>query len=129
MARASAGDPVLVTGASGFVGAAVAAALRRDGYGVRVLVRASSPRTNIDPADEVFVGDMRDRASVAAAMRGARYLIHTAADYRLWAPSPADIINANVDGTRIVMEQARNAGVERIVYTSSVATFLSLIHI
>src|SRR5262245_3493016 len=90
MAQASARDPVLVTGASGFVGAAVAAALRRDGYHVRVLVRASSPRTNIDPADEVFIGDMRDRASVAAAMRGARYLIHTAADYRLWAPSPAD---------------------------------------
>jgi dihydroflavonol-4-reductase len=123
MARASAGDAVLVTGASGFVGAAVAAALRRDGYGVRVLVRASSPRTNIDPADEVFIGDMRDRASVAAAMRGARYLIHTAADYRLWAPSPADIITANVDGTRIVMEEAQNAGVERVVYTSSVATF------
>ena len=72
-ALGSARDPVLVTGASGFVGAAVAAALRREGYSVRVLVRASSPRTNIDPADEVFVGDMRDRASVAAAMRGARY--------------------------------------------------------
>jgi dihydroflavonol-4-reductase len=123
MARASAGDAVLVTGASGFVGAAVAATLRRNGFGVRVLVRASSPRTNIDPADEVFIGDMRDRASVAAAMRGARYLIHTAADYRLWAPSPADIITANVDGTRIVMEEAQNAGVERVVYTSSVATF------
>jgi dihydroflavonol-4-reductase len=123
MAKASAGGPVLVTGASGFVGAAVAKALRRDGYRVRVLVRASSPRTNIDPADEVSVGDMRDRGSVAAAMRGVRYVFHVAADYRLWAPSPADIITANVEGTRNVMEEARDAGVERIVYTSSVATF------
>lgn len=123
MAQASAGDAVLVTGASGFVGAAVTAALRRAGCRVRVLVRDSSPRTNIDPADAVFVGDMRNRASVAAAMRGARYLFHAAADYRLWAPSPADILAANVEGTRIVMEEALRAGVERIVYTSSVATF------
>lgn len=115
--------PVLVTGASGFVGAAVANVFRRDGFPIRVLVRASSPRTNIDPADQVHVGDMRDRASVAAALKGARYLVHVAADYRLWAPSPDDIIRANVDGTRIMMEEALRAGVERVVYTSSVATF------
>jgi dihydroflavonol-4-reductase len=115
--------PVLVTGASGFVGAAVANVFRRGGFPVRVLVRASSPRTNIDPADQVFVGDMRDRASVAAALKGARYLVHVAADYRLWAPSPDDIIRANVDGTRIMMEEALRAGLERVVYTSSVATF------
>jgi dihydroflavonol-4-reductase len=116
-------DPVLVTGASGFVGAAVANVFRREGFPVRVLVRASSPRTNIDPADQVFIGDMRDRASVAAALKGARYLVHVAADYRLWAPSPDDIIRANVEGTRIMMEEALRAGVERVVYTSSVATF------
>ena len=116
-------DPVLVTGASGFVGAAVASVFRREGFPVRVLVRASSPRTNIDPADQVFVGDMRDRAAVAAALAGARYLVHVAADYRLWAPSPDDILRANVDGTRIIMEEALRAGVERVVYTSSVATF------
>jgi dihydroflavonol-4-reductase len=116
-------DPVLVTGASGFVGAAVASVFRREGFPVRVLVRASSPRTNINPADEVFVGDMRDRASVAAALKGARYLIHVAADYRLWAPSPDDILRANVEGTRIMMEEALRAGLERVVYTSSVATF------
>src|SRR5262245_16032985 len=109
MAPGSARDAVLVTGASGFVGASVASVLRREGYGVRVLVRASSPRTNINPTDQVFVGDMRDRASVAAALHGARYVIHTAADYRLWAPSPSDIISANVDGTRIIMEEARAA--------------------
>ncbi|WP_068021305.1 hopanoid-associated sugar epimerase [Rhodoplanes sp. Z2-YC6860] len=115
--------PVLVTGASGFVGAAVANVFRREGFPVRVLVRASSPRTNIDPADQVFIGDMRDRASVAGALKGTRYLVHVAADYRLWAPSPDDIIRANVEGTRIIMEEALRAGLERVVYTSSVATF------
>jgi dihydroflavonol-4-reductase len=113
---------VLVTGASGFVGSAVAAAFRSAGYRVRVLVRASSPRTNIDPRDDVFVGDILDRASVAAAVGGARYLVHAAADYRLWAPSSDDIVRTNVEGTRIVMEEAARAGVERIVHTSSVAT-------
>ena len=88
-----------------------------------MLVRASSPRINIDPRDEVVVGDILDRASVAAALKGARYLVHAAADYRLWAPSPDDLLRANVEGTRIVMEEALRAGVERIVYTSSVATF------
>ena len=115
--------PVLVTGASGFVGSAIAAAFRKSGYPVRVLVRASSPRVNIDPRDEVVVGDLLDRASVAAGLQGMRYLVHAAADYRLWAPSPDDMLRANVEGSRIVMEEALRAGLERIVYTSSVATF------
>src|SRR4051812_15478785 len=114
---------VLVTGASGFVGSAIAAAFRKAGHPVRVFVRASSPRTNIDPRDEVAVGDLLDRASVAAALQGVRFLVHAAADYRLWAPSPDDIVRANVEGSRIVMEEALRAGLERIVYTSSVATF------
>src|SRR3954468_21544116 len=114
---------VLVTGASGFVGSAIAAALRDAGHPVRVLVRASSPRTNIDPRDEVVVGDMLDRASIAAAVSGVRHLIHAAADYRLWAPSAHDLLRANVEGTRIVMEEALRGSIERIVYTSSVATF------
>src|SRR6516164_5354731 len=112
----------LVTGASGFVGSAVAKAFREAGLQIRVLIRASSPRINIDPADGVIVGDICDRDAVAAAMRGVRYLVHTAADYRLWAPSPADIFRTNVEGTRILMEEAMRAGVERVVYTSSVAT-------
>src|SRR4051794_33004500 len=115
--------PVLVTGASGFVGSAIATAFRRSGMPVRILVRPTSPRVNVDAADEVVVGDLLDRATVAAAVKGARYLVHTAADYRLWAPSPDDLLRANVEGSRIVMEEALRAGVERIVYTSSVATF------
>lgn len=115
-------DLLLITGASGFVGSAVAIAARRAGYRVRVLVRSSSPRTNIQPDDEVVIGDIRDRASLADALRGARYLIHAAADYRLWSPAPSEIIRNNAEGTRCVMEEALRAGVERIVYTSSVAT-------
>jgi len=113
---------VLVTGASGFVGSAIAIAMRGASHRVRALVRPSSPRTNIDPADEVALGDICDRASLQAALRGVRYLIHAAADYRLWAPAPDDILRTNVEGTRLVMEEALRAGVERIVYTSSVAT-------
>jgi dihydroflavonol-4-reductase len=115
-------DLALVTGASGFVGSAIANALRQGGYRVRVLVRGKSPRMNIDPNDQVAVGDICDPGSVAAALQGVRHLFHAAADYRIWAPSPADILRTNIDGTRIVMEQALRAGVERIVYTSSVAT-------
>src|SRR3954470_21267998 len=106
--------PVLVTGASGFVGSAIAAALREAGHPVRVLVRASSPRINIDPRDELVVGDILDRGSVAAALRGSRYLVHAAADYRLWAPSSDDLLRANVEGTRIVMAEALRAGAERV---------------
>jgi dihydroflavonol-4-reductase len=117
-----AGDLFLVTGASGFVGAAIANAARGAGYRVRVLVRPSSPRTNIEPTDEVFIGDICDRASLVPALRGVRYLAHAAADYRLWSPTPEDIVRTNVEGTRTIMEEALRAGVERIVYTSSVAT-------
>src|SRR5499425_3294838 len=116
------GDLLLVTGASGFVGSAISNAARAAGYRVRVLVRRSSPRTNIAPTDDVVVGDICDRASLVAALRGVRYLAHAAADYRLWSPDPDDIIRTNVEGTRGVMEEALRAGVERIVYTSSVAT-------
>jgi dihydroflavonol-4-reductase len=122
-ADSQAADSVVVTGASGFVGSAIASVFRRNGFRVRVLARPSSPRTNLHPEDRVFAGDMLDRASVAAALKGARYLVHAAADYRLWAPSPDDILRANVEGTRIIMEEALRAGLERIVYTSSVATF------
>jgi dihydroflavonol-4-reductase len=113
---------VLVTGASGFLGSAIASALRARGHGVRVLARPSSPRTNLNAADVVCEGDLCDRASLAAALKGARYLFHAAADYRLWARNPEEIQRSNVEGTRLIMEEALSAGVERIVYTSSVAT-------
>jgi dihydroflavonol-4-reductase len=115
------GDLVLVTGATGFVGSAIANAARGAGYRVRVLVRASSRRTNISPADEVIIGDVCDPTSLAPAFRGVRYLFHAAADYRLWSPAPDEIIRTNVEGTQHVMEEALRAEVERIVYTSSVA--------
>ncbi len=114
---------ILVTGASGFVGSAVARALLAEGEALRVLVRPSSPRTNLTGLDvEAMEGDLRDPASVARAMAGVRHLFHVAADYRLWARDPGEIVRSNVDGTRTVMEAARAAGVERVVYTSSVAT-------
>jgi len=115
-------SPVLVTGASGFVGSAIAATLRATGYPLRVLIRPSSPRTNIAASDTLCEGDLRDPSSLAAAMRGVRFLFHAAADYRLWARDPDEIARNNVEGTRLVMEAALRAGVERIVYTSSVAT-------
>jgi dihydroflavonol-4-reductase len=117
------GDPILVTGATGFVGSAVLRALTARGAKVRVLVRPSSPRLNLAGAEcEVALGDMTDPASMASAMAGARYLFHVAADYRLWARDAGELRRANVGGTRVAMEAALAAGVERIVYTSSVAT-------
>jgi len=113
---------VLVTGASGFLGSAIAGALRARGHAIRALARPSSPRTNLNAADVVCEGDLRDRASLAAALKGARYLFHAAADYRLSARNPEEIQHSNVEGTRLIMEEALSAGVERIVYTSSVAT-------
>jgi dihydroflavonol-4-reductase len=113
---------VLVTGASGFVGSAIAAALRQRGHDIRVLARASSPRTNLDPRDTLCEGDLTDRASLAGALKGVRFLFHAAADYRLWAKDPDEIRRNNVEGTRLIMEEALKAGVERVVYTSSVAT-------
>lgn len=116
-------DLVLVTGASGFVGSAVARAARRQGYRVRVLVRPTSPRTNVADLDaEIATGDMRDEASMRAALRGVRHLLHVAADYRLWAPDPLEIERANLEGAVATMRAALAEGVERIVYTSSVAT-------
>jgi dihydroflavonol-4-reductase len=113
----------LVTGATGFVGSAVARALVRAGQPVRVLARPSSDRRNLAGlAVEIAVGALEDAASLARAAAGCRYLFHVAADYRLWVPDPAAMYRANVEGTRALMEAALAAGVERIVYTSSVAT-------
>jgi dihydroflavonol-4-reductase len=115
-------DRVLVTGATGFVGSAVARALLRGGYAVRALARTSSPRQYLDGLDIEFAqGDLNDHASLVKALEGCRYLFHVAADYRLWLRNPQEMYRTNVDGTRALMEAALAAKVERIVYTSSVA--------
>ena len=114
---------ILITGVSGFVGAAVAKAFAADGWQVRGLARASSPPTNLEAFPGAIVrGDMMDPAAMGCALEGCDALAHVAADYRLWAPDPEEIVRHNLDGTRVVMEAALAAGVRRIVYTSSVAT-------
>jgi dihydroflavonol-4-reductase len=116
-------ETVLITGAAGFIGSAVARAAAAQGYRVRVLVRASSPRDNLAGLDaEVFEADMRDQAAVEQALAGVRCLLHVAADYRLWARDPEEIVRNNLAGTAAVMRAALAARVERVVYTSSVAT-------
>ena len=115
-------DLVLVTGASGFVGAAVARAALRRGFRTRVLMRPTASRANVEELDvEPVIGDMRDAGSMAAALKGVRYLFHVAADYRLWARDPGEIERNNLNGARATMQAALGAGVERVVYTSSVA--------
>jgi dihydroflavonol-4-reductase len=113
----------LVTGATGFVGAAVARALLREGWQVRVLARAGSDRSNVRELPvEVAVGDLTDRTSLDLAAADCEGLFHVAADYRLGAPDPSELYRVNVEGTRNVLTAARRAAVKRIVYTSSVAT-------
>ena len=115
-------DLVLVTGGSGFLGSAVVRTLLARGSRVRALVRSSSPPDNLRALDcETVAGDLTDQASLKAAMQGVRHLFHVAADYRFWARDPSVILRVNVDGTRSLMREALSAGVERIVYTSSVA--------
>jgi dihydroflavonol-4-reductase len=114
---------VLVTGATGFVGANVARLLVAEGYRVRVLVRpASSLRALEGCAVEVLRGDILEPDSVARAIKGCAQVFHVAADYRLWAKDPGEIYRNNVDGTRTTLEACAHAGVERVVYTSSVGT-------
>ena len=113
----------LVTGATGFVGSAVARALAAAGWQVRVLVRAGSDRRNLQhlPVDMV-AGDLADGASLDRALADCQALFHLAADYRLGAREPAQLYRTNVDGTRSILDAARRAAVPRVVYTSSVAT-------
>lgn len=116
-------DLVLVTGATGFVGSAVVRALLARGQKVRVLSRANSSKANLTALDvDIAVGDLRDTASLTAAVQGCASVYHVAADYRLWVPDPAEMYRSNVDGTRNLLLAARDAGAGRIVYTSSVAT-------
>lgn len=113
----------LVTGASGFVGSAIARALLGRGWDVRCLLRASSNRRNLSglPVD-IALGDLADGASLERALAGCDALFHVAADYRLGALDPHHLYQTNVEGTRNILQAAQRARVERIVYTSSVAT-------
>jgi dihydroflavonol-4-reductase len=113
----------LITGASGFVGSAVLRQLIAAGHTMRALVRPNSDRRNLAELPvEIVTGDLTDRASLDRALLGCSALFHVAAVYRLWGPQPQEIYEANVNGTRNLMIAAANAGVKRIVYTSSVAT-------
>ena len=113
----------LVTGATGFLGSHVARQLVAAGDSVRVLVRRTSNLQALDGiAAERFEGDLNDSASLKRAMDGVRRVFHVAADYRLWARDPNEIYQTNVQGTRSLLEVAADGGVERFVYTSTVAT-------
>ncbi len=114
---------VLITGASGFVGSAVLRRLLAEGAAVRALVRPASDRRNLDGLDvEVVTGDLGDRDSLARAVRGCEALFHVAADYRLWTRDADAMMRTNIGGSRDIVRAATEAGVARIVYTSSVAT-------
>jgi dihydroflavonol-4-reductase len=112
-----------VTGATGFVGSHVARVLAEQGADLRLLVRSSSDLRNIeDLKAERVIGDLRDPASLKKAVSGCDAVFHVAADYRLWVRDPDEMYRSNVEGTRAVLEAARESGVRRVVYTSSVAT-------
>ncbi len=113
----------LVTGATGFVGSVVARLLLEKGESVRVLARPNGDRQNLKGLDvEIFEGDLNDPASLKVAVRNCRNLYHVAADYRLWVPNPKAIYKTNVEGSRTLLLAAAEAGIERMIYTSSVAT-------
>jgi dihydroflavonol-4-reductase len=113
----------LVTGATGFVGSHVAGQLLAAGHSVRVLVRPTSNLKALEGmAVEPVAGDLRDAASLGCAMQSVQRVYHVAADYRLWTKNPGEMFESNVEGTRRLIEVAHRAGVERIVYTSTVAT-------
>jgi len=114
---------VFLTGATGFVGSHVARAYAAQGAKLRLLTRSASNLASLEGivADTV-TGDLRNASALRSALEGCDALVHVAADYRLWVPDPADMYKANVEGTRELLRIAREVGVQRVVYTSSVAT-------
>jgi dihydroflavonol-4-reductase len=119
----------LVTGATGFLGNHVARQLVAAGHPVRVLVRSSSNLASLEGLNaERVVGDLQDLASLDRAMKGVRRVYHVAADYRLWTRNPDEIYESNVAGSKRLFEVAAQHGVERIVYTSTVATIVVPTH-
>src|SRR5215471_8311204 len=114
---------VLITGATGFLGSHAARVLAAEGADLRLLVRHSSDLRNIqDLKAERVTGDLRDPASIEKAVSGCEVVFHVAADYRLWVRDPEQMYRSNVEGTRALLEAARKNSVQRVVYTSSVAT-------
>ena len=111
--------PILVTGATGFVGWHVARLLVESGLHVRALVRPTSGEIGLEDVTRI-IGDLRDRESLDRAVEGCGVVYHIAADYRLWSRHPEELYRSNVDGTRNLLAASRRAGVERVVYTSTV---------
>jgi dihydroflavonol-4-reductase len=112
-----------VTGATGFLGSHVARVLAEQGAALRLLVRPTSNLKNLEGLKaETAIGDLRDASSLQKAMTGCDTVFHVAADYRLWVQDPEEMYRSNVGGTRAILQAARTNGVERVVYTSSVAT-------
>lgn len=112
-----------VTGATGFLGSHVAHQLHSRGAELRLLIRPSSRTENIaDLTAERVIGDLRDVESLKRGMDGCEFVFHVAADYRLWAVNGQELYQSNVEGTRNILQAARDSGVRRVVYTSSVAT-------
>jgi dihydroflavonol-4-reductase len=113
---------LFITGATGFVGSHVAALAAARGAQLRLLARRTSNVDTLPAHSDVVIGDLRAPHAFASALRGCDAVLHIAADYRLWVPKPNDMYKANVDGTRELLRLSREAGVPRVVYTSSVAT-------
>jgi dihydroflavonol-4-reductase len=114
---------VFLTGSTGFVGSHVARAYAAGGAELRLLTRSTSKLAAIEGmASEIVVGDLRQPEALRTALRGCDALVHVAADYRLWVRNPQDMYAANVDGTRELLRMAREEGIAKVVYTSSVAT-------
>jgi dihydroflavonol-4-reductase len=114
---------IFLTGATGFVGHHVAKALAAEGADLRFLTRKTSNLANLEGIPgETVVGDLSEPEGFKSALGGCDAVVHVAADYRLWIPDPAVMYRSNVDGTRELLRLAREAGVKRFVYTSSVAT-------
>lgn len=114
---------VFITGATGFVGGHVARAYASEGATLRLLTRQTSRQDSLSGLDaETVVGDLREPQKLRSALAGCDALVHVAADYRLWVRDPQEMYAANVDGTRELLKIAREVGIQRVVYTSSVAT-------
>jgi dihydroflavonol-4-reductase len=115
--------PIFLTGATGFLGSHVARVLSEQGANLRLLVRPTSNLRNLEGLNaETATGDLRDPASLEKAMSGCDTVFHVAADYRLWLRDPNEMYRSNVEGTRAILEAARQNGIKNVVYTSSVAT-------